>query len=78
MARKEATPRSQLVRKSSKSENRIIRYFQETREELRKVAWPDREEVIRLTLIVLGVTVTFSIFLGALDFVFQRLASLLV
>lgn len=78
MARKEATARSQPVRKSSKSENRIIRYFQDTREELRKVAWPDREEVIRLTLIVLGVTVVFSIFLGTLDFVFQRLASLLV
>ena len=77
MARKPATARNQ-TRKSAKSENRIIRYFQDTREELRKVTWPDREEVIRLTLIVLGTTVAFAVFLGALDFLFQRLASLLV
>jgi len=64
--------------KGTKSRNPIIRYFQETREELRKVTWPSREEAWRLTLIVLGVTVAFMIFLGSLDFLFQKLASLLL
>ena len=66
------------VRKSSKSNIGIIRYFQDTREELRKVTWPDREEITRLTLIVLSTTVAFAAFLGLMDLIFQRLAGLLV
>lgn len=64
--------------KSNKSNIGIIRYFQETREELRKVTWPPREETIRLSTIVLIATIISSIVLGGLDFVFQRLAALLV
>jgi preprotein translocase subunit SecE len=74
VARKPVT----TTRKSAKSDNAIIRYFQDTRDELRKVTWPEREEVVRLTLIVLVATITSSIFLGLADFIFQRLASLLV
>ena len=66
------------VRKSAKSDNRFIRYFQDTAVELRKVAWPDRETTIRLTLIVLGTTLFFSIFLGALDLALQQLTALLL
>ena len=56
----------------------IIRYFQETQSELRKVTWPTREETINLTLIVLGFTFIAMLFLGALDIFFQFLAGLLV
>src|SRR5688572_29417101 len=54
-------------RKGGKSDNALIRYFQETAVELRKVAWPTREQTTRLTLIVLGALVIFSLFFGALD-----------
>ncbi len=47
-----------------KQENRLVRYFRETRAELRKVHWPTRNEARNLTLIVLGVTVAMTIFLG--------------
>jgi preprotein translocase subunit SecE len=63
---------------SQKSRNPIIRYFQETQAELRKVAWPTRDETIRLTLIVLGFTFVSMLFLGTLDLFFQFLAGLLV
>ena len=49
----------------------VRRYFRETRGELRRVTWPTREESQRLTLVVIGVTIAFAIFLGALDFVFS-------
>jgi preprotein translocase subunit SecE len=65
-------------RKGTKSRNPVIRYFQETGEELRKVTWPTRQQTIRLTLIVLGAMVAFIVFLGLLDMLFQQLASLLV
>jgi preprotein translocase subunit SecE len=65
-------------RKSAKSRNAIIRYFQDTREELRKVSWPTQDETIRLSVIVLGTTAAFAIFLGLLDLLFQQLVGLLV
>ena len=64
--------------KGARSSNRLIRYFQDTRDELRKVTWPTREDTTRLTLIVLATTVIFSVVLGLLDFIFQRLSGLLV
>ena len=69
---------SQRGSKSGKSKNAILRYFQETRDELRKVAWPTQEQTIHLTLIVLGTTLAFSITLGALDWIFLKLESLLL
>jgi preprotein translocase subunit SecE len=55
------------------SANPVVKYFRETRGEIKKVTWPTREESQRLTLIVLGVTTAFAIFLGALDFLFSQL-----
>ena len=42
-------------------------YLGEVRTELNKVSWPTREDVVRLTRIVLMVTVISSIGLGALS-----------
>jgi preprotein translocase subunit SecE len=64
--------------KSPKSRNPVIRYFQDTASELRKVAWPSRQQTLRLTLIVLGTMAVFTIFLGLLDLLFRQLAGLLV
>jgi preprotein translocase subunit SecE len=75
--KRRAERRDTAVRKGTKSQNRVIRYFQETGDELRKVAWPSRETTIRLTLMVLGVTLAFALGLGLLDLLFQRLAALL-
>ncbi len=54
-----------------RSENAIVRYFKETRAELRKVTWPTREETRTLTTIIVIVTVAMAIFLGLLDYLFQ-------
>jgi preprotein translocase subunit SecE len=78
-AERKAPPQRDIVtRKSPKSSNRLIRYFQDTGDELRKVAWPSREQAIRLTLIVLGTTAVTAIFLGSLDSFFRFLSSLLL
>jgi len=47
-----------------KQDNRLVRYFKETRAELRKVHWPNRQEARNLTIIVLAVTVAMTVFLG--------------
>ena len=59
-------------------ENAIGRYIRETRGELRKVTWPTRDEAWRLTLIVLGVTAAFAVFLWAMDSVFSNAVRLVI
>ena len=59
-------------------DNALVRYFRETRAELRKVVWPSRQEAIRLSLIVVSVLVVMSAFLGAVDYLFAQLIGLIV
>ena len=45
----------------------IVAYLRGVASEMQKVTWPTREETRRLTLVVLGVTIAFSIGLGLLS-----------
>jgi preprotein translocase subunit SecE len=45
----------------------IARFFREVGAELRKVAWPDREEVVKLTLVVLIAIIAFALYVFVLD-----------
>ncbi len=67
-----------MVREKVQRENRISQYLRETRAELRKVVWPSRDEAINLTAIVVGTLFAMSVFLGAVDYVFQILFRFLI
>lgn len=43
--------------------------------ELRKVAWPTREEAVRSASIVIGTTIFFALVLGLFDVLWARLTS---
>jgi len=45
-------------------------YIQESYREIHRVNWPTRKETVRLTLIVIGMSIGVAIFLGILDFIF--------
>ncbi len=49
---------------------RIALFFEESKQELRRVHWPSREETVRYTLFVIGFSVAIAIFLGILDYLF--------
>ncbi len=66
------------VVKDTKQEGGIGRWFRETRSELRKVVWPTREEAIKLTRIVVLVSLAMGAFLGLLDLVLNSLYTLLL
>lgn len=51
----------------------IRRYLVESWSELKKVAWPTRETVIRLTLLVVAVSVAVGIYIFVLDSIFNAL-----
>ena len=61
-----------------KNQNAIQRYFKETIGELRKVTWPTRKEATNLTIVVIIVTLTMSILLGFLDFIYTKLFALIL
>lgn len=49
---------------------RIKRFFDETRQELRHVNWPTRQEAVRLTAFVVILSLALAAFLGAFDYLF--------
>ena len=51
----------------------IRRYLVESWAELKKVAWPTRETVIRLTVLVIALSVIVGIYIFVLDRIFNTL-----
>ncbi|MBI4426541.1 MAG: preprotein translocase subunit SecE [Candidatus Kerfeldbacteria bacterium] len=49
--------------------NRIVSYFREARDELRKVVWPARQKTLNDTLLVIVISLAVAAFLGAIDFI---------
>ncbi len=56
---------------------KITEYIQGTQAEMKHVNWPSREQTIRYTLMVIIVSAIVAILLGASDFVFSKLLTLL-
>jgi preprotein translocase subunit SecE len=59
-------------------ENILVRTFRETRSELRQVVWPSREETIRLTILVVAVSLVIGLLLFIGDTIFTFLYTSLV
>lgn len=55
-----------------------IQYVREVDQELRKVTWPSRQQTIEMTGLVIAVSLAVGIYIGALDFGFQRLMTALI
>lgn len=50
-----------------------ITYLKETRDEMKKVIWPSRDDVLRLTVIVIIISIVVGLYIGALDFLFTMI-----
>ncbi len=55
-----------------------IAFLRETGDELKKVTWPNQQEVVRLTIVVLLISAMVGLFIGGLDLGFTKLISLLL
>lgn len=53
----------------------FVLFAQESRQEVRKVVWPTRDETVRTTLIILAVSAICGVILWGLDGVFVRIVS---
>jgi preprotein translocase subunit SecE len=49
---------------------KIFTFIKEAKVELTKVTWPTKDQIIRSTILVVGLTLVMAIFLGSLDYGF--------
>lgn len=52
---------------------RISRYLREVRQELKKVTWPSKEEIISSTVVVIVTVAFFVLVIGTFDYIFAEL-----
>lgn len=50
---------------------KISQFLKEVRNELAKVSWPTKGQIIQYTAIVIAISLAMAVFLGLLDFVFE-------
>ena len=67
---KAATPRSRGPATPPRPE-RGANYFREVYAELRKVSWPTRTELVRMTQVVIATVIIFAFIIGAADLLFS-------
>lgn len=53
-------------------------FLKEVRDELKKVVWPTRDEVIRLTAVVIIVSLIVGLYLGGIDLILTKILALVV
>ncbi len=51
----------------------ITNYFKGSYQELKRVIWPSRETTLRLTIIVIAISLAIALILGAFDALFNFL-----
>ncbi|MEK7180381.1 MAG: preprotein translocase subunit SecE [Patescibacteria group bacterium] len=51
----------------------VIDYIKETRNELKHVSWPTRNQAIIFSVLVIFVSIMTSLFLGFFDFIFSQI-----
>jgi preprotein translocase subunit SecE len=52
------------------------RFTRDVRGELRRVSWPDRDQLRQSTAVVLIIVLVLAVYVAAVDFVFQSLVRL--
>lgn len=56
---------------------KVTKYFNDTYQEMQKVAWPSKDELIGSTIVVVVMSLLVSIFIGIVDQVLTALVNLL-
>ena len=58
--------------------NKATKFLKEVQAELKKVTWPTREQALRLTGIVVGVSLVVGLYIGVLDYALTKIVGLIV
>lgn len=58
--------------------SKATNYLSQVRAELLKVRWPSKQETIKMTTIVIGVSLGVGLLIGLLDLIFTKLLGLII
>lgn len=73
-AQTEDRPASGIITPVARERSSPGEFLREVRAELKKVAWPTREEVINYAIVVLVVSLVLTLFVAGMDWLFQQAA----
>ncbi len=63
---------------TQKKTNKLVKFFKETKAEMKKVTWPGKKQLIHNTLIILVFIVITCIILSIFDVAFTSLLDIIV
>jgi preprotein translocase subunit SecE len=56
----------------------MLTFLKQVQAELIQVAWPSRTEIMRLTAVVIAISIFVGVYLGIADFLFAELLKLII
>ncbi len=72
MARSPARRPGRQISPESRKGGLSLQFFRDIIAELKRVTWPSREQATRLTILVIIISISVGIILGAFDMMFSR------
>ncbi|MBS3735889.1 MAG: preprotein translocase subunit SecE [Candidatus Bipolaricaulota bacterium] len=51
----------------------VVGFLRNVRSEIKKVSWPSQSEVITMTILILGMVILLSAYIGGIDMVYKNL-----
>lgn len=70
--RREISPFALLTMRLALVFMNLISYLQEVKSEMSRVTWPNRKQVLDLTVLVIAISIIVGVYVGGLDFVFTN------
>lgn len=58
--------------------NKIIQYIKGSKDELKKVVWPSRKQLVNHTVMVIAISLAVAMFLGIIDFGLTKLLETII
>lgn len=57
---------------------KVINFLKSSVQEVKKVTWPTRKQLINLTISVIGASLSVGIFVSVFDYVFKEMLTILL
>lgn len=64
--------------KNIAKKNKAMKFFRETKSEIKKVSWPSKSQIWHNTVVILAFVVIMTVILSVFDIAFEKLLSLIV
>lgn len=58
--------------------NTVLNYIKGSYSEFKKIQWPTKEQTIRLTQYVIGVSLIIAVYVAGIDFMFTELLAVVL